>query len=109
MIRTLLCRKCCGTFIFLFSGIFLLSGVAFAQTQLPNVKLFTTGGTIQSVGDHRQKLMEYSAGKVGPVELINDLPELKKIANITRLNECFDSRCIGFLINIGHINAGQIL
>src|SRR3954470_5235517 len=81
MSRTLLCRKFCGFFIFL------LSGVAFAQAQLPNVKLFTTGGTIQSKGDHRQKLMEYSAGKIGPEDLINDLPELKKIANVTYLEE----------------------
>jgi L-asparaginase len=81
MSRTLLCRKVCGLFIFL------LSGVAFAQAQLPNVKIFTTGGTIQSKGDHRQKLMEYSAGKVAPEELINDLPELKKIANVTYLEE----------------------
>ncbi len=81
MSRTLLCCKICSAFIFI------LSSVAFAQTQLPNVKLFTTGGTIQSKGDHRQKLMEYSSGKVTPDELINDLPELKKIANISYLEE----------------------
>lgn len=81
MSRTLLYRKLCGLLIFL------LSSVAFAQTELPKVKIFTTGGTIQSKGDHRQKLMEYSAGKVAPEELINDLPELKKIANVTYLEE----------------------
>jgi L-asparaginase len=50
---------------------------------LPKVKLFTTGGTIQSKGAHRQKLMEYSDGKVGPAELLADLPELKDIADVS--------------------------
>ena len=45
---------------------------------LPRVALFTTGGTIQSKGDHRQKLMEYNAGRVTPDELIGDLPELEE-------------------------------
>lgn len=81
MSRTLLYCKLCSLFIFL------LTGSVNAATDLPNVKLFTTGGTIQSKGDHRQKLMEYSSGKVTPDELINDLPELKKIANISYLEE----------------------
>jgi L-asparaginase len=49
---------------------------------LPTVALFTTGGTIQSKGAHRQKLMEYSDGRVTPAELLADLPELMDIANI---------------------------
>jgi L-asparaginase len=49
---------------------------------LPKIALFTTGGTIQSKGDHRQKLMEYGAGRVTPEELLDDLPELALIANI---------------------------
>ncbi|MES2825308.1 MAG: type II asparaginase [Pseudomonadota bacterium] len=81
MSRTLLCCKLCGLFIFI------TSGVALAAPELPNVKLFTTGGTIQSKGAHRQKIMEYSDGRVAPEELINDLPELKQIANITYLEE----------------------
>lgn len=60
-----------------------LLSAAVASAQLPKVKLFTTGGTIQSKGAHRQKLMEYSDGKVGPVELIADLPELKDIADVS--------------------------
>lgn len=54
---------------------------------LPNVKLFTTGGTIQSKGAHRQLLMEYSAGRVTPDELIADLPEMKQVANISYIEE----------------------
>ncbi|MCH9827929.1 MAG: asparaginase [Gammaproteobacteria bacterium] len=49
---------------------------------LPLIGLFTTGGTIQSKGDHRQKLMEYNAGRVTPAELLADLPELKDLADI---------------------------
>jgi len=49
---------------------------------LPKVMLFTTGGTIQSKGAHRLKLSEYNDGKVSPKELLDDLPELKKIANV---------------------------
>lgn len=50
---------------------------------LPKVKLFTTGGTIQSKGADRQKLMEYNSGKVTPEELLADLPELKAIADVS--------------------------
>lgn len=49
---------------------------------LPKVVLFTTGGTIQSKGENRDKLFEYSDGKVTPQELIDDLPELQSIATI---------------------------
>jgi L-asparaginase len=68
----------------LFSG-----GVAAASTPdamksgaLPKVAVFTTGGTIQSKGAHRQKLTEYNDGKVTPKELIDDLPELKSLAQV---------------------------
>jgi L-asparaginase len=49
---------------------------------LPKIKLFTTGGTIQSKGANRQKLAEYNDGKVTPAELTEDLPELKAVANV---------------------------
>jgi len=54
-----------------------------ATAALPEVRLFTTGGTIQSKGAHRQKLMEYSDGKVSPSELVDDLPELRDIARLS--------------------------
>ncbi len=53
-----------------------------AVAALPKVRLFTTGGTIQSKGAHREKLAEYSDGKVTPHELIDDLPELKAVARV---------------------------
>jgi len=49
---------------------------------LPRIKLFTTGGTIQSKGSHRLKLTDYSDGKVAPQELLDDLPELKTLAEV---------------------------
>jgi len=63
------------------SLVLLLSLTAHAA-ELPVVKLFTTGGTIQSKGAHRQKLAEYSDGKVSPDELLADLPELKTFATV---------------------------
>src|SRR5258705_8406580 len=58
------------------------AGIAFASGELPAVRLFTTGGTIQSKGAHREKLSEYNDGRVSPKELIDDLPELKTIARL---------------------------
>ncbi|WP_440976832.1 asparaginase [Pseudoxanthomonas winnipegensis] len=60
-----------------------LSPAAHAATSLHRIRLFTTGGTIQSLGSDRQKLMEYDSGKVGPKELIADLPELHDIADLS--------------------------
>jgi len=61
----------------------ILVGVSAGRVSaLPGVALFTTGGTIQSAGAHRQKLSEYSDGRVTPAQLLEDLPELKEIAEI---------------------------
>jgi L-asparaginase len=62
----------------------LVTGAALAAPPLPKVKLFTTGGTIQSRSLNRDQMMEYSDGpKVTPEELIADLPELNAIADIS--------------------------
>lgn len=62
----------------------LVTGAVFAAPPLPKVKLFTTGGTIQSRSLNRDQMMEYSDGpKVTPEELIADLPEMKAIADIS--------------------------
>lgn len=55
---------------------------ASAETSLPTVVLFTTGGAIQGKGIDRQEIVDYSAGTVAPAELLADLPELKQLANI---------------------------
>lgn len=62
--------------------ILLIVNISLAAATLPRVALFTTGGTIQSRGEHRQKLTEYSDGRVTPSELLADLPELKTVAEI---------------------------
>jgi L-asparaginase len=64
----------------------LITNAAMAAPPLPKVKLFTTGGTIQSRALSRDQMMEYSDGpKVTPEELIADLPELKDIADVSYL------------------------
>jgi L-asparaginase len=69
--------------VLLFALCMLPAALAHADVNLPGVAMFTTGGTIQSKGADRQKLMEYNAGRVTPHELLDDLPELKQIANVT--------------------------
>jgi L-asparaginase len=64
------------------AGLALLQPAIGVSQELPIVKVFTTGGTIQSKGSHRLKLSNYSDGKVEPQELIDDVPELKKLARI---------------------------
>lgn len=59
-----------------------LNALASSPPSLPTIKVFTTGGTIQSKGSHRLKLSDYSDGKVAPDELLADVPEIKKIANV---------------------------
>eukprot|EP01035_Chromulina_nebulosa_P033950 gene33950-45478_t len=73
--------------LFVSAVLFVLSLVALPApsahaADLPKVKLFTTGGTIQSKGAHRQKIAEYNDGRVTPAELTEDLPELKAVANL---------------------------
>ncbi|BET66718.1 asparaginase AnsZ [Opitutales bacterium ASA1] len=71
------------TRLFLFAA--LASGCALAASaaDLPKVRIFATGGTIQSRGADRQKLMEYNAGRVTPDELLADLPEVHDVATIS--------------------------
>jgi L-asparaginase len=59
-----------------------LAAGATPPTTLPTIKVFTTGGTIQSKGAHRLKLTNYSDGRVTPDELLADVPEIKAIANV---------------------------
>ena len=59
-----------------------LAYAANPPTTLPTIKVFTTGGTIQSKGAHRLKLTNYSDGRVAPAELLDDVPEIKSIAKV---------------------------
>jgi L-asparaginase len=48
---------------------------------LPKVRLFSTGGTIQGEGPRRDEVSNYKAGKFTPKQLLDDLPEVSKIAD----------------------------
>jgi len=50
---------------------------------LPKVKLFSTGGTIQGYADSRDNIANYKAGQIPPKQLLEDLPEAKAIADVT--------------------------
>ena len=50
---------------------------------LPKVKLFTTGGTIQGSGPNRDEVANYRPAIFGPKELLGDLPEAGKIADLS--------------------------
>ena len=60
---------------------FLLPAAAPAQ-ELPVVKLFTTGGTIQSLGKDRLKLAEYREGRIDGATIVEAVPEASRLARI---------------------------
>lgn len=65
--------------------VFSLQAVCFAEApaKLPNVKILATGGTIAGAGATSTTTVGYTAA-VAPVEaLINNVPELKKVANVS--------------------------
>lgn len=61
--------------------------VAFAaetpDKQLPNVKILATGGTIAGAGATSTTTIGYTAAVVPVDALINNVPELKKVANVS--------------------------
>lgn len=59
----------------------LLAAAAPAQ-DLPVVKLFTTGGTIQSLGKDRLKLAEYREGRIDGATIVEAVPEASRLARI---------------------------
>lgn len=57
-----------------------------ADVKLPNIVLMSMGGTIASRGDTRLNISNYGGKdypRVNPEDWVNDLPELKSVANIT--------------------------
>ena len=50
--------------------------------ELPVVKLFTTGGTIQSLGKDRLKLAEYNEGRIDGAAIVEAVPEASRLARI---------------------------
>jgi len=59
-----------------------LSSLSFAQSELPNIKILATGGTIAGAGQSATE-SNYTAGKVGVESLISAVPSMTKIADIS--------------------------
>ncbi len=58
-------------------------GTSPAASGLPKIRLFATGGTIQGSGENRDNIANYRAGQIKAPQIIADLPELKKIADLS--------------------------
>jgi L-asparaginase/glutamin-(asparagin-)ase len=61
---------------------FLLAFSVHAQ-KLPNVMILATGGTIAGTGASSTTTVGYTAATVGVQQLINAVPEVSKVANVT--------------------------
>src|SRR2546422_6864175 len=65
--------------------LFCVCAAAFAAEpgKLPNVMILATGGTIAGTGATSTTTVGYTAATVGVQRLIEAVPELKKVANVT--------------------------
>lgn len=54
-----------------------------AVSNLPKVRLFSTGGTIQGFAASRDEIADYKAGQIPPQQLLDDIPEVKKVADVS--------------------------
>ncbi len=59
------------------------SASASGKKDLPNIKILATGGTIAGANKSKTSTTEYKAGVVGIESLIEAVPEMKDIANVT--------------------------
>jgi L-asparaginase len=50
---------------------------------LPKIRVFSTGGTIQGAGPRRDQVANYKAAKFTPKQLLDDLPEARNIADLS--------------------------
>jgi len=53
------------------------------SADLPKVRLFSTGGTIQGYAANRDDIWQYSAGKITPKQLLENIPEANQIAELS--------------------------
>ena len=60
-----------------------LAPAADTPTGLPKVRVFSTGGTIQGKGESRDAIANYKAAVFTPKQLLDDLPEANKIADLS--------------------------
>lgn len=64
------------------AAVWLLAGPAVgADTPLPTVKIFTTGGTIAGSGSSATDLTNYKPGAISGDQLVASVPQLKQLAN----------------------------
>jgi L-asparaginase len=68
-------------FVFIFS--FQLTGLAAGENGLPNVRILATGGTIAGTGTTSTTTVGYTAATVGVEQLIQAVPEMQSVANIS--------------------------
>jgi len=54
-----------------------------AKPALPKVRLFSTGGTIQGYAASRDEIANYKAGQIPPKDLLDDIPEVKSVADVS--------------------------
>ncbi len=54
-----------------------------AGAELPKVKLFSTGGTIQGSGPNRDEIANYRPAVFTPKQLLDDLPEARTLADVS--------------------------
>jgi L-asparaginase len=59
-----------------------MAPAAAATKKLPNIVILATGGTIAGTGASSTVTVGYTAAKVGVEQLIEAVPELKKVANV---------------------------
>lgn len=59
------------------------SASASKKNDLPNIKILATGGTIAGADKSKTSTTEYKAGVVGVESLIEAVPEMKAIANVS--------------------------
>src|SRR5437773_5669800 len=59
------------------------TAVAFEPGKPPNVMILATGGTIAGTGASSTATVGYTSATVGVQKLIEAVPELKKVANVT--------------------------
>ncbi|MCY8473772.1 type II asparaginase [Bacillus halotolerans] len=59
------------------------SAAASKKNDIPNIKILATGGTIAGADKSKTSTTEYKAGVVGVESLIEAVPEMKDIANVS--------------------------
>ena len=72
-----------GRFLLGVCALLLCAAAQAAETQLANVVILATGGTIAGTGATSTTTVGYTAATVGVQNLIKAVPELAKVANVT--------------------------